>query len=66
MVKSAKARQMDAQSRADIKYDRQDRLDKAKADKSACLKEFNIISKQVAFGGDWHTYHAYFTQRRGG
>lgn len=51
MVKSAKARQMDTQSRADIKYERQERLAKAKADNRACLKEFNIKSKQVAFGG---------------
>ena len=56
---------MEAQSRAEIKHDRQDRLDKAKATKTACLKAFNRKSKQVAFRG-WYTRHTHFSQRRWG
>ena len=48
MGKSTKERQMDAQSRADIKNDRIERLTNAKITKAACLKEFNRASKQVA------------------
>ena len=65
MAKSAKARQMDAQSRADIKHDKQDRLDKAKATKTACLKAFNRKSKQVAFRGLAYTPHPLYSASLG-